>query len=339
LTGSPASFYRSPAIFFLLPAGIAVTAAKDPPKESKSVSTDPPKDSKQKKRYPFGKGYIRPTRSEAEATPEKFYELIAYLHERRDAKRKLTWHKIGELLGIDPTNAQRRVESERLEEHECKLVLDYIYDESRLIVDPDGLGLTEFRDYLYFAALGFYDIKATSQDNARANLVGTYHLWRHSVENPDEFVHGRLDFEESEESGALCATMIQSLKPKPMMRASTEEFKGYVFRMAHMYVMLLRDIANNDPRITIFPSFRDEFIGTDKNPKSIFAGTRKHVVHMDGFGMGIDGKKVFLSPVYIELVDDKDELNRLNASLDVVSEADTPKRIVKKLRRMPIVVE
>jgi hypothetical protein len=35
--------------------------------------------------------------------------------------------------------------------------------------------------------------------------------------------------------------------------------------------------------------------------------------------------KVFLSPVYVELVDDKDELSRLNASLDVVSEADTPR--------------
>jgi hypothetical protein len=326
-------------MFFIRPAEMAVTAAKDAPKESKTPAKDPQKDSKQKKQYFFGKGYIRPTRQEAEQASEKFYELIAYLHERRNAQRKLTWNKIGELLGIDPSNAQRRVETERLDKHECKIVLDYIYDESRLIVDPDGLGLTEIRDFLYFAALGFYDIKATSQDNARANLVGTYRLWRHSVENPDEFVHGRLDFEESEESGALCAKMIQPLKPTPMMRASTEEFNGYVFRMSHMYVMLLRDIANNDPRITIFPSFRDEFIGTDKNPKSVFTGTRKHVVHMEGFGMGIDGKKVFISPVYVELVDDKDELSRLNASLDVVSEADTPQRIVKKLRRMPIVVK
>jgi hypothetical protein len=226
--------------------------------------------------------------------------------------------------GIDSTNAQRRVESERLDNNERKLVLDYIYDESGLIVDPAGLGLTALRDYLCFAALGFYEIKATSQDNARANLVGTYRLWRHSVENPDEFVHGRLDLTESEESGALCVKMIQPMKPKSMMRASTEEFTGYVFRMSNMYVMLLRDIANNDPRVTIFHSFRDEFIGTDKNPKSVYPETRKHVVHLDGFGMGIDGKKVFLSPVYVELVDDKDELSRLNASLDVVSEADTP---------------
>jgi hypothetical protein len=304
---------------------MAVTAAKDAPK-----------DSKLKKQYSFGKGYIQPTRQEAEQTPEKFHELIAYLHERPDVRRKLTWKKIGELLGIDASNAQRGVENEKLEDDERKLVLDYIYDESRLIVDPDD---PTAQDPLYFATLGFYDIKPTSQDNARANLVGTYRLWRHSVENPDEFVHGRLDFEKEEKSGALCAKMIQPLKPKPMMRASMEEFKGYVFRMSHMYVMLLRDIANNDPRITIFPSFRDELIGTDKNPNSIFPGSRRHVVHMDGFGMGIDGKKVFISPVYVELVDDKDELSRLNASLDVVSEADVPQRIVKKLRRMPIIVK
>ena len=304
-----------------------------------AASKDAPKDLKPTKKYSFGKGYIRPTRRESEDEPEKFYELIAYLRERRNAQRKLSWQKIGDLLGIDPSNAQRRVEAQKLDKPECKIVLDYIYDESQLIVDPAGLGLTEMRDYLYFAALGFYDIKATSQDNARANLVGTYRLWRHSVENTDEFVHGRLDFKESEESGALCATMIQPLKSRPMMRASTEEFTGYVFRMSNMYVMLLRDIANNDPRITIFPSFRDEFIGTDKNPKSVFTGTRRHVVHMEGFGMGIDGKKVFLSPVYVELVDDKDELSRLDASLDVIPEADTPERIVKKLRRMPIVVK
>jgi len=316
-----------------------VTAAKDPPKESKSVSTDPPKGSKQKKHYSFGKGYIRPTRSEAEATPAQFYELIAYLQERRNAKRKLTWQKIGEQLGIDPTNAQRRVNGETLDKAERKLVLDYIYEESGLIVDPAGVSLTEIRDHLYFSILGFYNVKATSQDNARADLIGTYRLWRHSVENPDEFVHGRLDFYESEESGALCATMIQSLKSRDLLRASTEEFNGYVFKVADMYVMLLRDVANNDLRVTIFPSFRTEHIGTDINPKSVFPGTQKHMVHMDGFGMGIDGNKVFLSPVYVELVDEKDELDRLNASLDVVSEADTPKRIVKKLRRMPIVVE
>jgi hypothetical protein len=45
----------------------------------------PPKESKPKEHYSFGKDYIRPTRSEAEATPDNFYELIAYL---RNAKRR-----------------------------------------------------------------------------------------------------------------------------------------------------------------------------------------------------------------------------------------------------------
>ena len=42
---------------------------------------------------------------------------------------------------------------------------------------------------------------------------------------------------------------------------------------------------------------------------------------MDGFGMGIDGNNLFFSPVYVELVDDKDKLAKLTDKLDVVPES------------------
>jgi hypothetical protein len=61
------------------------------------------------------------------------------------------------------------------------------------------------------------------------------------------------------------------------------------------------------------------------------------MVHMDGFGMGIDGNNLFVSPVYLELVDDKHELDQLADKLDVVPESAAPSRIAK-LKRRPILV-
>lgn len=284
---------------------------------------------------PFGKGYIRPTRSEAESLPEKFYELIAYLR----VKRNLTWHRIGEQLGIDASNATRRVNGKSIDRDERLSILTYIYDESDLISDPAGAGIGEIRDNLYFALADFFNIKATSQDNARAVALGTYQLWRHSVEDAGEFVHGRVDFYENEDTGAICVEMIQPRKSRDGMRASIERFTGYLVRIADMYAMILRDIANNDMRITIFPRFRIENIGKSNNPNSVFPGTLSHMVHMEGFGMGIDGNNLFISPVYLELVDDKHELDELDAKLDIVSEEHAPPRVVRKLRRNPIIVK
>jgi hypothetical protein len=284
---------------------------------------------------PFGKGYVRPTRSEAEKSAAKFYELVAYLR----AKRNLTWQRLGEQLGIDASNATRRINGHSLGDDERRLVLHYIYDESKLISDPAGSEIAAIRDNLYYSLADFYGIKPTSQDNVRAHCLGTYQLWRHSVEDAGEYVHGRLDFFENEETGALCARMIQPRKGRDFMRPSTEEVVGYLFRVADMYAMLLRDIANNDLRITIFPRFRMENIGTDKNPNSVFPGTKSHMVHMEGFGMGVDGNNLFVSPVYLELVDDKDELEQLTGKLDVVPESAAPPRIVSKLKRMPIIVK
>ncbi len=119
---------------------------------------------------------------------------------------------------------------------------------------------------------------------------------------------------------------------------ATCEFAGYLFRVAHMYMMLLRDIANDDLRITIFPHFRSELIGTGTNPNSVFQGTLRHMVHMDGFAMGIDSNNLFVSPVHLELVDDRHEIDQLAQRLDVVPEGEALARIVAKLKRTAIIV-
>jgi hypothetical protein len=304
-----------------------VATRKKPDNEANAKPLAPERD-------PYGKGYHRPTRTEAEDDPAKFYDLVAYLR----AKRNLTWQAIGDELGIDASNASRRVNGKALDAEERKLILDYLFVESKVISDPAGAEISAIRDNLYFSLVDFYNIKATSQDNVRAKSSGTYQLWRHSVEESGAYVHGRVDFAEDEMTGAMRVTMIQPRKARDGMRALTEEFTGYLFKVADMYVMQLRDIANDDLRITIFPHFRVENIGTDKNPDSVFPGTVSHIVHMDGFGMGIDGHNLFVSPVYLELVDDRAELDQLNAKLDVVSESEAPKRIVSKLARARIVV-
>ena len=283
----------------------------------------------------FGRGYIRPTRTEAEEDPGKFYELVTYARE----KKRLTGKNLAETLGIDEANVSRRLNGKTLGEDERLLVIAAMFDDLKTLSDPSGRDIRAIRDNLYFSLVDFFRVMPTSQDNARGACVGTYQLWRHSVEGSGEYVRGRLDFEEDELSGALKVRMKQVRKRRDRMRGSVEEFTGYLIRNANSYAMLLRDIATNDMRLTIFPHPRIEYIGADIDPKSTFPGRRKHVVHMDGFGMGIDSKKLFLSPVYIELVDDRDELAALDEQLDVVPESEAPRRVVAKLQRHALVVK
>lgn len=282
----------------------------------------------------YTRGYIAPTRSEAENDPAKFYELITYVN----ATRGLTWGKIGKQLEINESNVSRRINGRSFDPDERKLILDYIFDESGLIIDPLANRIHEIRDSLYFALLGFYDVKPTSQDNTRAHTAGTYQLWRRSVEHEGHYVFGRIDIFEDENSHALRVKMKQPHKAHGRTRASNEEYSGYFFRVADMYVTMLRDEANNDLRITIFPRHRIEKIGTNYNPDSVFKGSVKHVVHMEGHGLGIDGNSLFSTPVYMELVDDKNALASLADQLDVVPEDKAPPLVVAKLKKFPHVV-
>ena len=102
-----------------------------------------------------------------------------------------------------------------------------------------------------------------------------------------------------------------------------------------MYVLLFADLLTNDPRMTIFPRSKIDEVGTDVSERSVFAGKHLHIVHLDGFGLGVDGSSGFFSPVHLSLVDDVHELERLDEILDVVPEghAGVPARVVAKLKR------
>src|SRR5262249_22809644 len=148
--------------------------------------------------------------------------------------------------------------------------------------------LLEVEDALYFSFLNFFRTRETSQDNARASIVGTYKLWRFSVEHENEYVFGKLEFAENPRTRAVCAHMTQPKRAIDGTRETVERFSGYFFRVANMYLMVLRDLLNNDVRATLFPRYKVDLIGTDVNKNSIFHGKHTHVVHLDGFGLGID---------------------------------------------------
>ena len=52
--------------------------------------------------------------------------------------------------------------------------------------------------------------------------------------------------------------------------------------------------------------------------------------------MGKDGGEYFFSPVYVSLVDNKEQLEALDRALDV--QMDIPERVLKRLKKYPRVV-
>jgi hypothetical protein len=284
---------------------------------------------------------VMPTRSQAERDPKFFYELVRNLLKNQSPliKKRVTLADLAEVLGVDQSTVQRRLKDCKMDEDERVLILDYLFTEKKAITGEWRKRAEEFPHFLYFALLQFFEIKETSQDNARAHIEGTYELWRYSVEEDDEFVHGRIKFYVDSETKAVCVRMLQPKKPQDDIRAATEEFSGYFIRVADMYAMLLKDDSNNDLRLTIFPRFRVEKVGQHLDKNSEFPPHTPHIVHLDGFGLGIDGNNLFFSPVFLILVDNKDKLARLDDALDVVPEDRVPPRILKRLRKYPRIVK
>lgn len=101
-----------------------------------------------------------------------------------------------------------------------------------------------------------------------------------------------------------------------------------------MYFILFHNEKTNDLRTTLLPTFKVDDIRTEHNKNSVYAGSHRHAVYLDGFGLGIDGARGFFSPVHLSLVDDVTELDRLDKQLDVVREGDPrlPERVVTMLR-------
>jgi hypothetical protein len=136
-------------------------------------------------------------------------------------------------------------------------------------------------DPLYFALLNFLDAKDAVQDEARARLVGTYKLWRYALEHEDEVVLGKMTVSEDPRTHALMTDVIVARKSAHGLRGSCNRFVGYLFSVSRMYFMITRNRRTDDLRMTLFSRFRMDEVGMEINPRSIFAGRRNHIVHMD----------------------------------------------------------
>ncbi len=278
----------------------------------------------------------RPTRKDAERDPAMFAELLGAL-KPFDRSKLTSLKSLAGLLGDDASvsTMSRKISGMRMSPQDRAEILRHIYDTLGLISRESREKLSAIGDAFYFAMLMYAGTSETSQDNARARLLGTFKLYRFSVEEQDEFLVGRIDIAEDANSHALRVEMIQPKQARDGLRGTFGRLTGYMFRISDMDLLFLRDGLTNDIRMTIFPRSKLDTVGTDVNPNSVFAGSVKHVVHMDGFGLGIDGGRGFFSPVYLSLVDDVNELATLNDELDVLPESSEklPRRVVARLKR------
>lgn len=278
---------------------------------------------------------MRPTRKQAENDIDAFIEVIqAALQTRR-----MTQEQLGSEIGLSgekkniASTMSNKIAAKQFSDAQMADACRYIFDERKLFSEEWRDDIKKFDHALYFALLNFFKINETSRDNARSALTGTFELWRHSVEDETEFVHGKVAFSPDEKIGdALCASMTQRRRPRPSVRGGTEKFSGYLVRVAEVYLMILGENETHHPRITIFPSPREEtFEYEDKNKKKKI-GTR--IAELDGFALGRDGPKIFFAPVFLSRIND-DEIKALDDALDVIPEKDVPPSIVRRLRRAP----
>ena len=214
-------------------------------------------------------------------------------------------------------------------------MLKHIFDEGRLLSGKARRQMATIDDALYFAFLNYLDSRETPQDNARAQIIGTYKLWRYSAEHEGEYALGRVSVFEDQNTRALCVSVILARNSSEGLRGTRDQFTGYLFDVSGMYLMIARDPRTDDLRMTLFPRFRIDEVGTDINERSVFAGRQSHIVHMDGFALGIEGGNGYCSPIHLSLVDDVDELANIDELLDVVPEGDqrVPRRVIEKLKR------
>jgi hypothetical protein len=226
--------------------------------------------------------------------------------------------------------AFRKLDKKSVTEEEQSKALYHFFEE----LSRARKEVKKFDDAFYFSFLNFAMVRETSQDKARARSIGTYRFWRQSVEHEDEYIFGKIVLSENPKSGALEASMLQVRQATPGLTRFEEHFSGHLFRVSHLYLMMLRDHITNDVRITFFTHRRESNVGTELNPRSPFKGNMPHNVCMDGHVFGIDGQKRFFAPLHLSLVDDVDEVGELDDKLDIIKEQDMPERVLKKLQGM-----
>ena len=281
-----------------------------------------------------GEIVIRPTRAEAEREPNEFYALLAALR----SPDTLPLRKIAEIVGDTSLNPEpnilRKIKNRTLTEDARRFLLRHIFEEENLLSGKKRRQLSAIDDALYFAFLNYFNAAETTQDTARAHLVGTYKVWRYSLDHDNEFTLGKLVFFEDPWTRALKVDLTLAEHSVEGTRARRRRFSGYLLCVSGIYVTILRDLLTDDIRSGLLPYFSIDQVGTELNPRSVFAGRQNHVVSMDGFCFGMAGRNAYGTPLHLSLVDDVDELARLADFLGVVGEDDEriPRRVIKKLR-------
>jgi hypothetical protein len=277
---------------------------------------------------------IRPTRADAERNPDDFYALLAALR----SPETLPLRKIAEIAGDTSLNPEpnilRKIKNRTLTEDARRFLLRHIFDEENLLSGKGRRQLAIIDDAPYFAFLNYLNVRETSQDTARAHVVGTYKVWRYSIDHADEFILGKEVIFEDPKTRALKVDVTLAEHAVEGMRWM-RRLSGYLFCVSGMYMTIVRDTLTDDVRCALLPHFNTGEIGTVLNPRSVFAGRQHHIIAMDGFWFGTAGRNACYSPVHLSLVDDAGELARLNEQLGVIGEDDEriPRRVVKKLKQ------
>lgn len=278
---------------------------------------------------------IRPSRDDAEQNPEDFYSWLESVRSSPHLKLSKLADITGDATNNPEVNLSKKISARTLQPKDRKLIVRHAFEDAEVFSGRVRTQLSMIDDAPYFALLNFFRARETSQDKARARALGIYRFWRPSVEHDDEYVFGKIEFSEDPTTMAVHAQMTQTIRHPDGTPGAGEHYRGYLFRFAHMYCMLLRDQKTSDPRISLFPTWKIDHVGVGVNPKSMFAGRSLHVVYMDGYSLGVDGERPFFSPLYLSLEDDVERLASLDDELDILCEGHPklPSRVVKKLKR------
>jgi hypothetical protein len=214
-----------------------------------------------------------------------------------------------------------------------------------LPLPPRGDQVGAIRVNLFHAMTDFFKIDDSIQRVDRDAVLGTYKMWRYSTQYPGEYVLGKIEItDETPEQcpgagGGLSPLRVkvrQVRKRRDGVRSDDEIVEGYFFRFPNIHMMLVRDTATSHPRCTILKFSRRGFVGYHADPDSIYPAETNHIVDFVGFAMGMDADLTFFSPVYLQLVDNRDELAELDDKLDIIPESEVPERILRSLKRHPL---
>lgn len=282
---------------------------------------------------------VRPKREDAEKDPEAFYALLEWSRRHEKFSRQ----DLGKVLGDQTLNIEskmsRKIRERNFTVREQQAILQHLFSESPASVCNPRVRVRAETHALYFALLNFVQTPEAAQDDTRAAIIGTYRFWCYSAINPGEIVHGKLVFHEPVGARVVSVKMQQVRRGSGGSRDAYAEADGYFLKAGNAYLMLLNDPGDGAFRFTIFPRFHFGWVGAGSggnyrgDPRSIFADRRRHLVLLDGHEVGMDGNRLFQSPIHLSLVDNVDELAELDRQLDVMPPDDPriPRCVRQKL--------